>query len=272
MALACVSTAAVSLTILGLYVALATQLYAVLDGAPRRMEVHAFVQPGSDRATGEALLERCRQEPGVAHARLVTREEAWREYRESYPHPEDLAGLTENPLPDKIEMMASSPEETLRLAEWVRTQPNVDQVNAEREVLTQLLALFGIARTIGLVIGGLLALGATALVSNAIRMTLYARRRDIRVMQLVGGTDAFIRIPFVLEGIVVGALGGLLACALVGGGLRYYSTQILPKVPLINEFQPVLDLPLLCVAMLVAGAALGMLGSLFSLRKFLHTA
>lgn len=272
MALACVSTSAVALTILGVFVALACQLYAVLDGAPRRMEVHAFLRADLPREGAQAVLERCKQEPGIATARLVTREEAWEAYRKSYAHPKDLEGLKENPLPDKIELIAASPEETLRVAEWARGLTEVDQVNAETEVLKQLLSIFGIARTIGLIVGLVLAMGAMALVSNAIRMTLYSRRRDIRLMQLVGATDSFVRFPFVLEGTVVGLVGGLVACGIVGGGLHYYTTRILPSVPLINQFQPPLPLALLCAAILIAGAAVGLLGSLVSVRKFLHVA
>ncbi len=270
MAVACVSTSAIALLILGVFFLIGTQLYRVVDGAPRQMEIHAFMREGATRAQATALQERLEDMPGVAVARLVTREQAWTEFRQKSSFKDVLDGFKENPLPDMLRIVTTTPEETLRLADWVRSLPEVDHVNEGKEVVRQLLTIYNVIRTAGVVLAVLLGLGTAAIISNAIRMTLFARRRDIRVMQLVGATNSFIRFPFLLEGMAEGALGGGIASGLLLAALHYYTTRVQPTVPVVNQFE--LDLNrLLFVGILVGGGAvLGMVGSLLSMRKFLH--
>ncbi|MCC2672088.1 MAG: cell division protein FtsX [Armatimonadetes bacterium] len=272
MAFACVSTTTISLTILGGFLLVAWQVHSIAQAVPRRFEVHAFLRAEVPREEAEALVAQVKEMPGVAKVRLVPKEVAWTEYRKHYPHQEDLEGMTENPLPDKLEIIAATPEQTLEVAEAVRVLPAVAQVNEGKELLQKLLAIAGIVRLAGIILAALLALGTAAIVGNAIRMTLYARRRDIRVMQLVGATDSFIRLPFVLEGAVVGAVGGGLAAALMAAALHYLTSRVLTDLPLVSEIRVTLDPASFCGALVMGGALLGTLGSLASLRRFLRGA
>jgi cell division transport system permease protein len=270
--LACITTAAIALTIFGAFTLLAWHVHSIADAIPRRFEVHAFLNGEASRAQTEILVGQIGKLPGVVQVNLVPKERAWAEMRQRYPHKADLEGLSENPLPDKLEIVAATPERTLEVADAVRRFPLIDHVNEGREVLRKLLAIAGVVRMIGIAVACLLALGTMAIISNAIRITLYARRRDIRVMQLVGATNSFIRMPFVVEGIVEGAAGGAVACAVMFGALQYLMTRVLPDMPFVNEFRLALDVPMFCAALVAGGALLGMLGSLFSLRRFLPAA
>jgi cell division transport system permease protein len=268
MALASITTATISLTIVGVFVVLGCQTYAILYGAPRQLEVHAFLSPDASRERAEALAREAETLAGVTRVTLVPREQAWAQWSKDYQ--DVLDGFKGNPFPDKLEIKAATPEQTLAVADWIRRMPGVDKVNEAREVLRQWVAIFNVARTVALALGLLLALGSAAIISNAIRMTLFARRRDIRVMQLVGATNGFIRFPFVLEGMVEGALGGAFASALLAGALQYYSTRVVSSVLLAAQFHLPLDLPIFCASLVLGGAVIGMLGSLVSVRKFLH--
>lgn len=272
MTLASISTTAIALTIMGVAGLVGWQVFAVLDGAPRRMEIHAFFRTGLPRTEALEVVRQVEQLPGVIRVHLVTREQAWTEFRKSHLHRDVLEGFKENPLPDKLHVVAQSPELTLQVADRIRQMPGIDAVNEGKQVLSQLLRLMYIARTVGLILGGVMLIGTAVLVSNAIRMTLYARRRDIRVMQLVGATNGFIRLPFLMEGLVEGTLGGALACGALLAAFQYYSSTLLPRVPLLNQFDMALELPLLCGALLAAGGCIGLLGSLVSLRRFLQPA
>jgi cell division transport system permease protein len=271
MAIASISTAAVALTIFGVFILLAWHLNAIAEAIPRKIEIHAFPRPTATRDEVNALADEIRKFPDVVRVKVVPKEEAWADFQKHY-RAEDLRGITENPLPDKFEVIAASPERTVAIAERVRQTAGIDRVNDAREVLQKLLTIAGIVRVVGLVLAVLLALGTAAIINNAIRMTLFARRRDIRVMQLVGATDAFIRFPFVMEGVAEGVLGGALACGVLAAALHYFTTRMLPDLPFINELHITLSLPLLCGGLVVGGALLGMAGSLFSLRRFLRTA
>jgi cell division transport system permease protein len=272
MTFACVSTTTIALTILGIFVLLAWQVNAVAEAAPRRFEVHAFVDAKATPDEVSELMRRVQQLPGVARVNLVPKDQAWADYKKHYPHQEDLDGMTENPLPDKLEITAVTPAETLDVAEAVRQLPSVEHVNEGKETLRQLLTLANIVRLAGITLAGILALGTAAIIGNTIRMTLYHRRRDIRVMQLVGATDGFIRLPFVLEGIVVGGAGGGLAAAAMAAALHYVTTRVSLDMPLISEIRISLDPLWLCGTLVLAGALLGALGSLVSLRRFLRAA
>ena len=85
-------------------------------------------------------------------------------------------------------------------------------------------------------------------------------------------TNGFIRLPFVMEGVLVGAVGGGIACGILAGALHFLMVRVLPTVPFINEFRLTLDLPVFCASLVIGGAVLGMFGSLFSLRRFLQPA
>lgn len=269
--LTCVSTSAIALTILGGFALLAWQVHSVAQSIPRQFEVHAFVRTTASRGDSERLAAQIRRLPGVARVSLVPKERAWEDFQKHYAAPADLAGM-ENPLPDKIEIAASTPEQTLQVAREVRKLPLVEQVKGGEEVLRRVLAIANGIRIGGIVLALLLALGTTAIIGNAIKITLFARRRDIRVMQLVGATNGFIRLPFLLEGMVEGGLGGLVACLLMGGALQWFTNSVRPNVTLVKELQLSIDPSLFCGTLVLAGVLFGVLGSLLSLRRFLRTA
>lgn len=269
--LTCVSTSAIALTILGVFALLAWHVHAVAQSIPRQFEVHAFVRTGASRGDAERLATDIRRLPGVARVTLVPKEQAWEQFQKHYAAPEDLTGM-ENPLPDKIEISAATPEQTLLVARAVRQLPQVEQVKGGEEVLQRVLAIANGIRIGGIVLAALLALGTTAIIGNAIKITLFARRRDIRVMQLVGATNSFIRLPFVLEGMLEGGLGGAAACLLLGTALQWFTNRVLPNVTLVKELQLSLDPRVFCGSLVLAGVLFGVMGSLLSLRRFLRTA
>lgn len=269
-AIACVTTSAMALTVFGVFTLLAWQVHTLAQAIPRRFEVHAFARPSVPRQRVEALAQELRERPDVARVRLVTREQAWAEFRRSWPNPADLEGLGENPLPDKLEIAATSPEKSFAIAAAVRGRPEIARVNEGGEALRRLLAIAGVVRTVGILLAALLAAATAAVVGNAIRITLYARQREIRVMQLVGATNGFIRFPFVLEGLLVGAAGGLLAGGAVGAGLRYLTQRVLADLAFLAELRTTVEVPTVVAILALGGALLGLLGSLISLRRFLR--
>ena len=202
--------------------------------------------------------------------RLVTREEAWPTFKQEYGEISELNDLTINPLPDKLEIVTIAPEKNMEVAARLGKLPEFDKVVAEEKVLQRLLAIGRLVRSLSLALAGLLALGTAAVIGNAIRVTLFARRRDLEVMQLVGATDNFIRFPFVLEGAVEGALGATLAAGLTLLGLRYLQGQIVQGLPFVGELHITISEPLLAGTLVTLGILAGTVGSLASLRRFLR--
>jgi cell division transport system permease protein len=269
MTLASISTVAISLTILGGFLLMALHLHIIAEALPRQFEVHAFTDTRVKPGQIKSLEARLRALPGVTEVKVIGREVAWQEFQKRYAHPDDLAGIRENPLPDKFEIRARSPQRTLAIARMLRGFPEFKRVKEGGRILERLISISRLVRTIGLTCAALLLLATTAVIGNAIRITLFARRREIRIMQLVGATNGFIRLPFLFEGVLDGALGAVLACVLVGIGYRLLLEAIWNILPLPREFQAQIALPQFFVLISMLGVAIGALGSFISIRRFL---
>jgi cell division transport system permease protein len=269
--LAVVSTVAVALCILCAFGLIGWQFHVVTDRLPRQFEAHAFLDRRLEPEEVEQIRDEVQAMPGIKSVRLVTRQQAWAKYKGEYAGPKsDLEGMDENPLPDKLEVQAVSPEQTLGISARIRGIPGVERVLDGAEVLRSLIAIHRFVRTGTLVLAALLALGLTAIISNSIRITLFARRREIRVMQLVGATNAFVRLPFLLEGIFDGLAGAAIAGGLMYAAYRYLNREVLPNLAFAGEFRFSLNVPICLGAIVACGAVLGLFGSSVSVRRFLR--
>ena len=182
-----------------------------------------------------------------------------------------LEGLEEkNPLPDTFRIKTQTVEQVVPLARELAAYPRVDQVRYGQGVVEKLLDLSRWVRTAGLVTMVLLAIAAVFLIATTIRLSVFARRKEIGIMKFLGATNWFVRFPFLLEGMFLGLAGALLAVVAVYYGYQSLVKNIqvsLPFMQLVTDHS--LLVPML-EGLLVLGLALGALGSLISLRKFLN--
>jgi cell division transport system permease protein len=201
--------------------------------------------------------------------RLKTREEAWKEYVGTHAD----AGLAEvgidNPLPDTIILTLKSAAAAAAVEKRVRALAGVKEVSLPRTALEQLRRIAALVRTLGIIAGVLLGLASASVIGNAIRITIFARRREIRIMQLVGATNSFIHGPFLCEGIFDGALGAALACGLVTLGYAYLSRLALANCGPLASFVVPPPMAQLYGLLLVAGVLIACMGTTFSLRRHL---
>ncbi len=210
MTFAAVSTATVALFLLGglghLYMSLDTYASKVSS----RFEMRAFLRDGSDRQAISATARRIRALPNVREVTWIPKEGAWERYCRE--HPDLTAGLV-NPYPDALKVKLSNLESASSVAAEIAAVPTIDTngvvyLDDEQRLVAEAQRLI---RWMGAILVGLSLLTAGILIFNAIRATVLARRREVRIMQLVGASHATIQIPFLLEGAVQGALGGALS-------------------------------------------------------------
>jgi cell division transport system permease protein len=218
------------------------------------------------------------QVPHVKKVQFVSKKQALSAEREAgrgdyY----DLLGT--NPLPDLLRVTPERPEDIVEVRDALapvspsgqRTviDSSIDEVKDRKENTDKILSATRVVKlTMGL-LAGLLALASLLLVANTIRLSMYARRREVEVMKLVGATDWFIRWPFVIEGVLVGALGGITAILLLG------VVKVSLVDPLAKDFALIaapdtMNFPLLVAVLLGAAIAVSALGSGVSLRRFLR--
>ena len=183
------------------------------------VQVTAYMKVGTPIARADQLAGQLRERPEVASVRVIPAEQALKEFREYSGFGSALDALTDNPLPHalvvqpRVEQRDGGTIEALRA--FLTAAPDVDTVQADAEWARRLAALLDVLRTLFLAAAALLAVGVLAVIGNTIRLEIGARREEIEVTKLVGGSDAFVRRPFLYAGLFQGLFGGLLSLGLV---------------------------------------------------------
>ncbi|OUL21819.1 ABC transporter permease [Nostoc sp. 106C] len=270
---AAVSTVTVLLFLFGMSLQTSWQVEKLLYQFGSQMEVSVYLDSGTPATTIEALVTNM---PEVAATQTITKEQAWsklvKELRIS-----DIEGanqqLGENPLVDEIKVKARNSEVVPNLATQLAKLPGVSTVQYVDEAVKRIAQLHQGLNWITLTITILLTLTAIAVTSITIRLIVMARRQEIEIMQLVGATTAWIYLPFILQGITFGIIGGAIAWSLISliqqflGNLLANQPEFVQFITKGLQLTPV-QILLLPLILLSFGAAVGLMGSLFAVRRF----
>ncbi len=183
----------------------------------------------------------------------------------------DTALLTENPLPDKFRIKVRHTDDVPAVAAGVRRLSGVDNVVYGQKIVARLLQLGAVLRRVG--IGVIVVFFAVAgiIISNTIRLTVFARRREIAIMQLVGATNTYIRLPFICEGMLAGAFGALVAIGLLAAARATLWPRLLEALPWAQLAAAPLDVRILAGELVAVGAAIGIVASWISVGRHLRT-
>lgn len=271
MSFASVSTVALSLLILGIFLVMVLNLNNMAAVLESQVQISVYLHDDlSDYETRE-IGTRITKMPGVTQVLFVPKDEAMERFKTRLGDQQGLlAALGDtNPLPDAFEVKVDKPERVKALAETIGEMEGVENAKFGQEVVEKLFNLTKLMRIFGLILIIFLALAAVFIISNTIRITVFARRREIGIMKYVGATDWFIRWPFIIEGMILGIGGALVAVLLIGqlySGLTREVYQSLAFLPLIPQY-PFINY--ISILLLVVGATIGALGSSISLRKFM---
>ncbi|MBK7950337.1 MAG: hypothetical protein IPK00_16695 [Deltaproteobacteria bacterium] len=265
-----VLTIAVVLVLVGSAWLLVGNMASLLDEFGAELGMTAYLDPALSEASQRELVARVSQEDDVATATLVTKEEALLRFEKIAGSGDLLSGLEENPLPPALE---------IRLVPAARTEAGVERVEAVLADLPGVTELAhgqewieGYARAIALVrgialgLGTVLGLAALLIVANTIRLAIYARRDELDILALVGASRTFVRVPFLLEGTIQGLLGGLLALFLVFATFSLLQSQLEYGLELVlGRAGLAFFTKGQSIALVAAGAGLGLLGSITAL-------
>lgn len=270
-----ISTIGVSLSVLAV---LMTGVHHV-DRLATRWEgegrLVAFLGDGASAEAAQAAARAVAGVAGVASVRVRTSEEARRDLEAALGDPSALEGIEADLLPTSVEIGLTGPADDAAVASiTARLQQipglgEIARVDVGADLVARVRDVRDGVRLAGLVVGTLVVLAVIFIVSNTIRFTLLARREEIEILQLVGATPGFIRAPFYLEGAAQGAVGGLLAVALLHGLHRLLlEAQALPVVAGFGDVQlpPAAQL----VALAAGTAVVGVVSSHFAVGRYLR--
>lgn len=272
MALASVSTVAIALFVLAVFVVLSTNVNHVTTLLQNEVELRVFVKPKTTHAAEVALLQKIKHWPDVRRADLFTKAQAANQLKNEFPNQRELFNVIAkaNPLFDGYDVYTKNASQIPQIAHRFSQQPIVHNVVYQGTVVKRLTRLGHIVRWAGWALEALLAVATMMIIVNTIRLAVFSRRREIQVMRLVGATSWFIRWPFILEGLAIGLLGAVVAEAGVDGGYHWVVTKAalaLPFWPMAGMHE-VLMRTILFTG--IGGLAVGGIASVIALRRFLR--
>src|SRR5688572_9279887 len=266
-----VGTIAVSLFVLGAFLALASNLSDVVSRWTQKVQVTFYLRDDAGAEDRERLAAALRADPAVSDVAFVSREQALERFRTLFQDlralPDDLGG---NPFPPSLEVtLRPRPdiaEDVRRIASAHEKAIGVEEVQYDLVWIERLSTAVRLVRGVGMFLGGILVLAGVFTISNVIRLTVYARQDELDIMRLVGATPAYVKGPFVAEGMIQGGVGGLISVALLWVAFRMVAKDALAASDLLGR--AVVFLPTgVCVFIVLGGMAVGILGSLLSIGR-----
>jgi len=270
MTFASISAVAVTLLLVGSFIVMMMNLNKMADNIENDVEIKVVADAAASDAAVQELQEKVESIKGVASVEYASREEELDKVIKQYG--KELALYKQsNPLGDALYVKAADPHDTAKIAKEIDTYEYTADVVYGAGKVEKLFNVVKISRNVGLILILALLFTAMFLISNTIRLTIIARGREIEIMKLVGATNSFVRIPFILEGIWLGILGSIIPITAVSIAYQQIYAYWQPK--LINEmFQLLKPMSFILQVdglLLFMGIFIGVWGSLMSVRKFL---
>lgn len=266
-------TGVVALFVLGGVLLVTSNLQTVADEWSRNAELSVYLQDGISGENQAAVEQLLAPGPVVASYELVSKAAALERFKQTFADlAATIATLEGNPLPASFEVrLQPGSRNGSAVDDFVaklRSSPGVADVRYDHQWLDRVLSTIAMIRTLGLVLSAFLVVAAALTVANVVRLALFARRDEIEIMELIGAPPAFVRGPFVAEGLLQGALGALGALVLLGGSFVLVRGRYLSPLADTLDISSIRFLPLRVSFLLIAGGMLvGSLGGLLASRR-----
>jgi cell division transport system permease protein len=272
---AALATVLVTLLVLGVFIPIVQATNGAADSVRSRVEVDVYMKSDATAAEEARVRSELLSVPHVRSIQFVDKATAYAQQAKIDPAAYRLLGA--NPLPDTFHVIPDNPSNVLVVQHSLTAggssggmiDASIQSVSNRRTDTRKILEVTNLVTITAAALTVLLTIASVLLIANTIRLSLYARRREVEVMKLVGATDWFIRWPFVIEGIIVGAAGALVAIAVLG------VTKVALLDPLANNWSLIaaprtIPFTALIAILVGAGVLVSSLGSGLSLRRFLR--
>ncbi len=215
-ALVSIGTIAIAFATLGGFLLISVNVQSVMDQWLQAAEMSIYLHDTISEADRDALEGFLRSRPMVAEVEYVSRERALERFRADFPELRDVtSGVGENPFPSALEVRLRTEnggdEAADTLSRDVAGRPGVSDIRYDRRWLARLVGIVTTARLVAALVAGILMLGAAFTVAAVVRLSLYARRDELEIMQLVGAPFSYIRGPAIVEGLLLGGIGAAVA-------------------------------------------------------------
>jgi cell division transport system permease protein len=265
-------TVLMSMFLLGLFIALGSWTVSWSNHVKRELVVHVYFTEDATGAQESTFARELNQNQYVKPGGIVyvSKQQAFAIMKKR--EPDLVAGTPVNPLPDSLEVTPNRPENVDKLYNSIvlpHRPAIVQRVRDGKQVSHRILQVAHVIEVVFTIATIVLVVASILLISNTIRLSIFSRRREIEVMKLVGATNWFVRGPFMLEGLICGAAGALLAIFFLVLGKAVVLPEILPHLSGDSQVHAV-AFPVIALLLLGTGLALGAVGSGVTIRRFLR--
>jgi cell division transport system permease protein len=274
--LAATVTVLIGMFLLGLFIAFGSWVVSWSNHVKKELVVHVYFCT-NDTCAKEATTSQMNRIARAASARtdlvkrvdFVSKQQALAQMKRK--HPEEVAQLPTNPFPDALTVVPKKGDDVEKVAALFRSAPGngIEKVDYGKKTTHKVLRLAHVIEAFFIIAVILLLAASTLLIANTIRLSIFSRRREIEVMKLVGATNWFVRGPFMLEGLICGLFGSLLAVFFLVLGKAIALPAIWPHLSGDTDVRA-LSFPLTAVILLGMGLGLGAVGSGLTIRRFLQ--
>lgn len=275
MSVASLFTIASCLLILGVFTLLSLNVNYITEQIKDQCEIQVYINTAATQERVDQIGNEIRSVENVKEISLFTKEDTLNYAKQDMFEGNEtmLEGFDEdNPFSDSYKIVLENIENTTETVEKLKAIADVDKVVNKQDVVNTVISLSGSVKNFTIAMMIILLMIAIVIISNTVKLTVFNRRKEINIMKYIGATDRFIRIPFVLEGLIIGFSAAVIAFLLVFWGyfalVNYISNQL--NIGVIDLVKAVDVAPILAVLFVVFGSLIGVVGSAVSMRKHLQ--
>ncbi len=258
------------LTVVGVFLLISINSSLFLINLESQLEIIVYLEDNISKAELNNLQSNITSIDGIKEVKFVSKEEAYQYLLKNLGEQKDiLSAIEKNPLPASFEIQVKDPKVIEQIANQITEFKKVEEVDYGREIAEKLLNFTYVFRRAGMLVLALLVFASILIISNIIKITVYARRSEIEIMSLAGATSWFIKWPFIIEGFLQGFISAIFSIIILYNFYIFAVNkvhQVIPFLPLVVDN---MDLLPIGIAIVLLGSFVGILGSMFSVGKYL---
>lgn len=271
--IASIATVMATLFVLGAFVMILLNVKVGITDVESQVEAQVFLNDDIKIDDQKSILDKLNKTPEIVSISFQTKSQALAQWKKELgsKNKELLSGMEENnPLPNAYIVKVKNPEDITKVENAMKGAKGIYEISDGRDIVNKISAVTKTIQWVGIILFLILIGVSLFLISNTIKLTVYARRREIGIMKYIGATDWFIRWPFIIEGMVIGLFGAIVAdIAIYYAYVFIYGRATSFVSMMINLVSPMYFVTNLSWAFILGGIFIGALGSILSIRKFL---
>ena len=271
MSFSTILTVAISLFVVGAFGVFIVNASAFIESQSNKTQLAVFVDTSYTSEQAEAVGKKLEKISGIESIEYISKDEAMKKTSKKYGGETQWKEVfgDENPLPYTYNITAVNSQDLEGISNAAKAIPGVYKVDYAKNLVTQLVNMVETVRLVGIIVIVILFLSAIFLISTTIKLSVYAKRKEIMVMKYVGSSNGFIRGPFVVTGLLLGFMGAVVASLILFAAYYYIMTYWATSISFLQLGYDPIQISIIIGGLLISGVIIGIIGSSISLRKYL---